>query len=264
MYYRKIFCNHFVENNFKLYLRDPKQDTLKKNSKIEFSGKPNKKCFNSCQKSSRAFVFTKPEEKSNLKEKYQYTIENLKTSIEMFNTNTKKTPKSKNTNNNFDSDFGKQFNETFTNPGEKNTKPKSLKANLNNSINFSLTRNKENKPRLGRTPSNAKKLKFFYGNNPIEVLTEKKQNEILEKEKVKLAQRSKQVEAILDSSKMKISMENYNKPSHVKHLSYNKINKITLTPKNLIESMFSKEKSHNRKKNVVGFDDKNKKFFYMG
>eukprot|EP00340_Litonotus_pictus_P001110 CAMPEP_0170517352 /NCGR_PEP_ID=MMETSP0209-20121228/3372_1 /TAXON_ID=665100 ORGANISM="Litonotus pictus, Strain P1" /NCGR_SAMPLE_ID=MMETSP0209 /ASSEMBLY_ACC=CAM_ASM_000301 /LENGTH=158 /DNA_ID=CAMNT_0010802581 /DNA_START=258 /DNA_END=734 /DNA_ORIENTATION=- len=131
---------------------------------------------------------------------------------------------------------------------------------LNNSYAFDVDRNAMD----GRTTSNSRKLKFFYGNNPIEVLTEKKQNTLMNDEKQKLAVRTKQVKTILNSSGMKMSLDNFHLHKEKKD-PYLAQGKITGTPKSLLDSMASnKDERFTRKKQVVGFDGTNRKFFYMG
>lgn len=252
MYYKSMYCTHSVENNFKNNLRNTKKEAetftnLKTTTTV--TTKLKKPFTNFCQVSSRAFEKTnRPLDNSDAKKKYMFTVEKLKSNIEMFNTNSKKLKKTGNDEKLVNKTFDLSLNIVIA--GQK----------LNNTLTFINDKEKEF---YGRTPSNAKMLNFFYGNNPIEVLSNKKTSTLLDMERRKLATRTKQVKASMDSSKMKISLETFGNNT-VKNSFYSKLGKITSTPKNLLKSMVPASSKYNRKKNVVGFDDKSHKFFYMG
>ena len=251
MYYKNMYCTHSVENNFKNNLRNTKKDadTFSKIKTTTTTTTKLKKPFvNFCQVSSRAFEKTNiPLDNSEAKKKYMYTVEKLKSNIEMFNSNSKKLKKSGN-----DGIANKTF-DLSVNYGYTTNK-------LNNTFNFITDKDKEV---YGRTPSNARMLNFFYGNNPIEILSNKKTVSLLDMERIKLANRAKQVKASMDSSKMKISLETFGN-NIVKNNFYSKLGKITSTPKNLLKSIAPATSKYNRKKNTIGFDDKSRKLFYMG
>lgn len=268
MYYKENFSNHHVDNSFKNNLRDNVVGAhqIRKNL-VQNYNTPTKKCLNISLKSSRAFEYNYKKQlpldinnnsNSNVNntntpntvkhQKNKSTIDKLKTNIDMFISNSKKIRNTK-TNNDI-------HNNTITNfTNDNHYLNSNNKKQANNSFQVSDT-----KLLNGRTPSNAKMLSFFYGNNPIEVLSDKKASSLLENEKSRIQKRSKEVKSFMDSSGVKKSLINFNIDQTCG--VFNKTSKITSTPKSLIDNMTIKPK-YTKKQNVIGVDNKNHKCFYM-
>ena len=223
MYYKTLYNDHFAENNFKGYLRENKQGNSKKKLLVDFSEKPTKSCINTIQKSNRAFVDHPIPDTSDLTKKYEKKLITLKSSIDMFK------PRSR-TLTETDIKASHPFIEIVTNES------KLIKAK-----NF----------------ANSKKLNFFYGNNPIEVLSDEKTSSMLNNEKERNYNKTKQNIAIHDSSKVKGSLDNF----HLKR----SVNEAFIKPTNdfYVTNGRPSTTKFNRKKNIVAVDESKGSLFYM-
>jgi len=236
MYYKKQYCDRFVDDNFKYYLRDKKQGTSKKKILADTQNKAPKKCLNTNLISSRAWDGPITIDNSHLVSKYQTSTNSLKTKISMFKEGIVKKPKNNSIN----------INRTFTDEIKE----------IPDFTNYEI------KPHaIGQTTSGSKKINFFYGNNPIEVLNVQKQKNLLSNEKARLANRTKQVTCILDSTGVKGAM-NTKGAEFNQNITSN--GRITCTPKSLLDTMRPETTKFNRKKQTIGFDGVKNSFFYMG
>ncbi len=104
------------------------------------------------------------------------------------------------------------------------------------------------------SPTNKKKIDFFYGNNPLEVLNE----ETFQKESKKTINQNKtnRVIGYMGSNLMKsVLRSNLN--------NNNNDGKITTTPIQLVNSTVNKNKLFNKKKQVVAYDSHSNSSFYI-
>lgn len=218
MYYKQMYNSHFTDSSFRSYLRASDTNEKSGNQAFSFTDTPKKNKLNIQQQTSyQEELDTKPI--SSLKKKYEKKIEgSLISNVSILK--------------------GENKHKKTLSLQEKS---KGL-SNVNNSI---------------LSPSSKKKLEFYYGSNPLEILSEEKMNQFKQKENNKNAIKGKRVNDYLGSSGMKLTLNTDSK-------AYPNAGegKVTSTPKSLLQSTQQSTKSHNRKKNVTAFDSKDKRGFY--
>lgn len=219
MYYQNLYNKQHIDSSFQSYLRSSGPMTEKK------------------KQTPNSFFEDDIQKIKNVKKNIQQNESNMNDEIPIDKLQQKYKIKNETTlNSKLD-----VFN------GQKLRKEARNKSLSNSYLNLSL------EPKF-LSPTNKKKIDFFYGNNPLEVLNE----ETFQKEsKMRINQnKTNRVKAYMGSNEMKSTLRsNLN----------NNVNdgKITTTPIQLVSSSTNKNKIFNKKKQVVAHDSHSNSSFYI-